>query len=66
MDGFPLGLGLVVEDRPTEFSCTYLPDLLFLLQTDISIVAGVSRTAPIATQVLHFHLTGQSEELLRY
>ena len=22
MDGCPLGLGLVVEDKPTEFSCT--------------------------------------------
>ena len=22
MDGCPLGLGLVVEDEPTEFSCT--------------------------------------------
>ena len=21
MDGYPLGLGLVVEDKPTEFSC---------------------------------------------
>ena len=21
MDGCPLGLGLVVEDKPTEFSC---------------------------------------------
>ena len=21
-DGFPLGLGLVVEDKPTELSCT--------------------------------------------
>ena len=21
-DGFPLGLGLVMEDRPTELSCT--------------------------------------------
>ena len=24
MDGCPLGLGLVVEDKPTEFSCTLL------------------------------------------
>ena len=24
MDGCPLGLGLVVEDKPTEFSCSYL------------------------------------------
>ena len=24
MDGSPLGLGLVVEDKPTEFSCSYL------------------------------------------
>ena len=23
MDGCPLGLGLVVEDKPTEFSCTH-------------------------------------------
>ena len=23
MDGYPLGLGLVVEDKPTEFSCVY-------------------------------------------
>ena len=23
MDGYPLGLGLVVEDKPTEFSCTF-------------------------------------------
>ena len=23
MDGCPLGLGLVVEDKPTEFSCNY-------------------------------------------
>ena len=23
MDGCPLGLGLVVEDKPTEFSCSY-------------------------------------------
>ena len=23
MDGCPLGLGLVVEDKPTEFSCKY-------------------------------------------
>ena len=23
MDGCPLGLGLVVEDKPTEFSCRY-------------------------------------------
>ena len=22
MDGCPLGLGLVVEDKPTEFSCS--------------------------------------------
>ena len=22
-DGFPLGLGLVVEDKPTELSCAY-------------------------------------------
>ena len=22
MDGCPLGLGLVAEDKPTEFSCT--------------------------------------------
>ena len=22
MDGCPLGLGLVMEDKPTEFSCT--------------------------------------------
>jgi hypothetical protein len=22
-DGFPLGLGLAVEDKPTEFSCIY-------------------------------------------
>ena len=22
-DGFPLGLGLVVEDKPTELSCTH-------------------------------------------
>ena len=24
MDGCPLGLGLVVEDKPTEFSCLQL------------------------------------------
>ncbi len=24
MDGYPLGLGLVVEDKPTEFSCKLL------------------------------------------
>ena len=24
MDGCPLGLGLVVEDKPTEFSCSVL------------------------------------------
>ncbi len=24
MDGCPLGLGLVVEDKPTEFSCSML------------------------------------------
>ena len=31
MDGCPLGLGLVVEDKPTEFSCSYTPssNLLF-------------------------------------
>ena len=23
MDGCPLGLGLVVEDKPTEFSCMF-------------------------------------------
>ena len=23
MDGCPLGLGLVVEDKPTEFSCNF-------------------------------------------
>ena len=29
MNGFPLGLGLAVEDRPTEFSCTlrYMYDI---------------------------------------
>ena len=25
-DGFPLGLGLVMEDRPTELSCIKLPN----------------------------------------
>ena len=24
-DGYPLGLGLVVEDKPTDFSCTVKP-----------------------------------------
>ena len=24
-DGNPLGLGLVAEDKPSEFSCTYVP-----------------------------------------
>ena len=28
MDGCPLGLGLVVEDKPTEFSCRYLKDTI--------------------------------------
>ena len=27
MGWFPLGLGLVVEDRPTEFSCMHTRDL---------------------------------------
>ena len=27
MDGCPLGLGLVVEDKPTEFSCTVFAGL---------------------------------------
>ncbi len=28
MDGCPLGLGLVVEDKPTEFSCTCMTKLM--------------------------------------
>ena len=28
MDGCPLGLGLVVEDKPTEFSCMYIIERL--------------------------------------
>ena len=28
--GFPLGLGLVVEDRPTELSCTYIQSFMYM------------------------------------
>ena len=28
MDGCPLGLGLVVEDKPTEFSCELFYNIL--------------------------------------
>ena len=32
MDGCPLGLGLVVEDKPTEFSCrTFQTEVLHQL-----------------------------------
>ena len=30
MDGCPLGLGLVVEDKPTEFSC-YLVNIFIIV-----------------------------------
>ena len=33
MDGCPLGLGLVVEDKPTEFSCTCMSPLLSYITT---------------------------------
>ena len=33
MDGCPLGLGLVVEDKPTEFSC---------MHADMQLHAGLS------------------------
>ena len=33
MDGCPLGLGLVVEDKPTEFSCT-----MYMLYLSYSLV----------------------------
>ena len=32
MDGCPLGLGLVVEDKPTEFSCVCAWWLLMCMQ----------------------------------
>ena len=36
MDGCPLGLGLVVEDKPTEFSCTYVIALTAMYQIFMS------------------------------
>ena len=38
MDGCPLGLGLVVEDKPTEFSCTVEPRLSDPRLSGISII----------------------------
>ena len=31
-DGYPLGLGLVVEDKPIEFSCSYIHDCIYRAQ----------------------------------
>ena len=36
MDGCPLGLGLVVEDKPTEFSCMADNDVQPLHQNAIA------------------------------
>ncbi len=36
MDGCPLGLGLVVEDKPTEFSCM-LRRVLILLHSKLEV-----------------------------
>ena len=39
MDGWPLGLGLVVEDKPTEFSCTLNVCVLCLTCMCLSVIA---------------------------
>ena len=39
MDGSPLGLGLVVEDKPTEFSCIY-PEVPYTALCTISCICS--------------------------
>ena len=41
MDGCPLGLGLVVEDKPTEFSCSSAKDLNLSASYFLSGIKGI-------------------------
>ena len=49
MDGCPLGLGLVVEDKPTEFSCMALTSY-----TTITTIIITSYYAICMPQIFHF------------
>ena len=50
MDGCPLGLGLVVEDKPTEFSCKLLMLTLLIL---VQLTVTVDRFEMYTGQILH-------------
>ena len=49
MDGCPLGLGLVVEDKPTEFSCMYVASLVFWPGYKASHIASGRALASLVT-----------------
>ena len=50
MDGCPLGLGLVVEDKPTEFSyAVWFPAL-----TPLSLISLSSLFLPVCPSLYHY------------
>ena len=57
MDGCPLGLGLVVEDKPTEFSCTvnltFSSQKYFCSQWQLYIYIHVQNENTCALLILH-------------
>ena len=48
MDGCPLGLGLVVEDKPTEFSYIhiYIYTYIYIARIAVPFMWGLLRLAP--------------------
>ena len=56
MDGCPLGLGLVVEDKPTEFSCTQATQNPFYLHVGSHILESLEKHAK-ARYTVHAYIT---------